>query len=242
MGRGTSGMKATQGRVELPDHVGERSLQRHPPSDQDVIVAGAECFGRRQPHHLAQAPPHAVAFHGIADLARHGEADPAGALVAARTRLHDKCGGRGTRAGGGSPKIRPAFQPFHQIRFGSPLTSPARRQSDRATLTRGRFTRWNFRRLASCALARGAPPKPCGRPWSPCGRGSRGGVCAPICSAGRSVSRNLSPLRALALKSAELARLIRKPSRRVKPPRRCPVSAAGPRVARSSCHARPPIE
>src|SRR5262249_6202469 len=36
------------------------------------------------------------------------------------------------------------------------------------------------------------PPRPCVRPWWPCGRGNRGGACAPACSVGRSASRGFS--------------------------------------------------
>ena len=56
---------------------GNGSLQRRPAPDQHVIVAGAKPPERgRKPHHFPQAAPHPVALHGIADLARHGKADP----------------------------------------------------------------------------------------------------------------------------------------------------------------------
>ncbi len=67
-------MNSAQCGIELPDHVGERHFEGRAPPDQHVIVPGAKRGGK--PYHFAQAPPHAVALHGIADLARHGESDP----------------------------------------------------------------------------------------------------------------------------------------------------------------------
>ena len=129
-------MHPAQRRSELPDEVVKRRLQRGAPSDQHVIVAGVERLGRGETDHLAQAPPHAVAFHGIADLARYGKADPARASVAARTRLQDESAGGRPRAGGGSPKIRPASQPFHSnrfaIRFGLAIGCGNHTPADRA--------------------------------------------------------------------------------------------------------------
>ena len=89
-------------------------------------MAGAKrCCGRK-PNHFAQAPPHAVALHRIADLTRHGEADPdrsafpvAGlAAFGALPRLQDEGCGRRPCAFRGRPKVRPAFQPFHGCDFG----------------------------------------------------------------------------------------------------------------------------
>ena len=49
--------------------------------------------------------------------------------------------------------------------------------------------------------------RPCGRPWSPCGRGSRDGACAPACSVDRSASRCDSPLVARRRKSHKGTRI-----------------------------------
>ena len=49
---------------------------------------------------------------------------------------------------------------------------------------------------AACGRAPAAPRRPCGHPWSPCARETHAGAGAPICSAGRFVSRDLSPLHA----------------------------------------------
>ena len=63
-------------------------------------------------------------------------------------------------------EIRALLQPLHARRLPAPV-----------------------RRSAACARAPAAWRAPCGRPWSPCGRGSRAGACAPVCSVDRSVSR-----------------------------------------------------
>ena len=60
----------------FPHHLAERAASGLP-ADQHIVVAGRDrsAGGRRQPNDLPQAPPHAVAFHRIADLPRHREAD-----------------------------------------------------------------------------------------------------------------------------------------------------------------------
>jgi len=109
----TGAMNAMERGIEFPDQVAERNLQRRPSSNQYIIVAGtkrrAKLAARREADDLAQTAPDPVSFHGIADLARHGEADPAGAFIAARPRLQDKAARRRPRAFGGSLKVSPAF-------------------------------------------------------------------------------------------------------------------------------------
>jgi hypothetical protein len=106
-------MNTMQRGIEFPDQVAKWRLQRRPPPNQHIIVAGtkrrAELAARREADDLAQTAPDPVSFHGIADLARHGEADPAGAFIAARPRLQDKAARRRPRAFGGSLKVSPAF-------------------------------------------------------------------------------------------------------------------------------------
>jgi|GEM_PF-3539870 len=119
-------MNSAQRRIELPDHIAERDGERRSAANQHVIMAGAKRGRRRKPNHFPQAPPHAVALHGIADLTRHGEADPdrsallvAGlAVFGALPRLQDEGCGRRPGAFRGRPKVRPAFQPFHGCDFG----------------------------------------------------------------------------------------------------------------------------
>jgi hypothetical protein len=102
-------------------------LQRRPSADQHVIVAGAKRRGRGQPYDFPQPPLDPVSFHGIADLFRHREADPDGSgllfgFLAGRVapaRLQHEGASRRTRTRGGSPKVRPAFQPFHAFDFGA---------------------------------------------------------------------------------------------------------------------------
>ncbi len=112
-------MNVMQRGIEFPDQVAKRHLQRRPPPNQHIIVAGTKHGLRREADGLTQATPHAVSLDGIADLARNSEADPAGGLVAARPRLQDKAARRRPRPFGGSLKVRPAFQPLHEIDFGA---------------------------------------------------------------------------------------------------------------------------
>src|SRR5271167_133877 len=107
-------MNPAQRRGEFPHQVDERGIERRPPANQHIIVAGTKRSLRRKTNHLTQAAPQPIALDGIADLARYGEADPAGALVAAGARLEDKVARRRPRAFGGSLKVRPAFQPLHR--------------------------------------------------------------------------------------------------------------------------------
>jgi hypothetical protein len=116
-------MNAAQRGGELPGHVGERSGKRRPPPDQDVIVSGAKRGRWRKPHHFAQPPPHAIAFDRVADLTRHCETDARRSGRSALMRLqYERAGGSLRSAlaafGGGlgsSSKIRPPFQPFHEV-------------------------------------------------------------------------------------------------------------------------------
>jgi hypothetical protein len=120
------GMNSAYRRIELPGHVAEIGAERSPPPDQHVIVARAERRGGRKPHHFAEPPAHAVAFHGIADLARDGKAHPDGGVCSVLVahfrgtlpRLQDK--GSGGRSGAlcGGLKVRAALQPFHGDDFG----------------------------------------------------------------------------------------------------------------------------
>jgi hypothetical protein len=106
---------------EFPHHVGERDRKRDATADQHVIVAGAQSAGsggRRHPHDLAQSTAHAVAFRGVADLARHGEADTGGALIATRASLQHEAPPRGPRTAGGGAKIAPAFEPLDDHETG----------------------------------------------------------------------------------------------------------------------------
>ncbi len=114
-------MNSAYRRIELPGHVGEIGKERGAAADQHVIMAGTERRGRRKPHHFAQPPAHPVALHGIADLARHGEADPdwavfwaafwaaLPAILSATPRLQDEGAGGRSCAFRGSLKVRAAL-------------------------------------------------------------------------------------------------------------------------------------
>jgi hypothetical protein len=110
---GFAGMHADERLGEFPDHVPERQLQRRPAPNQDIIVAAAQVSGAGEPHQFAQPPPDAVAFHGIADLPRHCEADTHAVFVDAPLRLQYERIAGGPHSGSGSAKIRSALQPIH---------------------------------------------------------------------------------------------------------------------------------
>ena len=114
-------MNSPQRRIEFPHHIAKWQFERRPAPDQHVIVTGAKRRIGHELHDFPQAAPHAVALHGIADLARHGEPDPdrasllSGFVTAARLQ-HEGPAGRFRALGsslGGSPKVRPAFQALH---------------------------------------------------------------------------------------------------------------------------------
>jgi len=61
-------MDALKRRSEILHHFAEARFERRRPTYQHVIVASTERCCRRGADQFAQAPPHAVAFHGITDL------------------------------------------------------------------------------------------------------------------------------------------------------------------------------
>jgi hypothetical protein len=213
-------MHAAKCAVEFLDHVAERRFERRAASNQDVIVPGAKCRGRREPDELAQAASHPIAFDGIADLLGDGEANPGRPGRHPRPRLQHEGVGVRSRALPGSlgdgPKVTPAFQSLHITDFEITklrVTDSKRELQSKcynrcATQKPGRsqrgVTRVAFRHLASCAPVRDARLKPCGRPCSPCGCENRGAACAPVCSADKSVSRGCSPLRGLPRRCAAI--------------------------------------
>jgi hypothetical protein len=83
-------MNAAQRRIELACDLGERCLKGGPPPNQYVIVAAAEPTAGRKPHDLAQAPPHPVAHHRVANLLRHRETDAHRPILSALARLQEE--------------------------------------------------------------------------------------------------------------------------------------------------------
>jgi hypothetical protein len=168
-------MNPSKRRIEVPHHLAERCFERRPPANQHIIVAGMQICRRREPYEFPQAPPHAVTHHGIAHLPRHREAHSDATCVSALPCLHDEGTAGRPHRGGRSAKVRPALQPLHDTaKLGETM------------LGRGKAP---VTHSAACVHGRAAPPEPCDRPWLPYEHESRGGVYAPICSAGRFVSR-----------------------------------------------------
>jgi hypothetical protein len=107
------GMNSIERHIEFPHHLTEWRFESGSPPDQHIIVTATKAAGDRKPHNLAQAAPHAIALHGIADLPRHREADTNRTVVGALTGLQNECPAGGPGAGCGRPKVRPAFQSLH---------------------------------------------------------------------------------------------------------------------------------
>ncbi len=109
-------MNPPRGRGQILHHLTERAVKCGTAPYQYVIMAGLQRARAGQSHHFAQAAPHPVALHGIADLPRYGEADAHRVIVGAATRLQHERGRRRPHRAGGCPKIDPALQPLHGTR------------------------------------------------------------------------------------------------------------------------------
>jgi hypothetical protein len=116
-------MDAAKRAAEFLHHVIKRALERVASSDQHVVVTGGQCRWRSKADELAQAAPHPVALHGVADLFADRETNPRRTGLGPRPCLQDKGAGMSSRTGPGSlgngPKVTPAFQPLHCSDFGS---------------------------------------------------------------------------------------------------------------------------
>jgi hypothetical protein len=112
------GVDSLERRGKVVHHGVELGPQRRRPPHQHVIVAGAKRFGGGNANQFAQAPPHAVAFHGIADLLGDRESHTWWSSLGAPARLQDEGACRRACAScgilGGGPKVTPAFQPLHK--------------------------------------------------------------------------------------------------------------------------------
>jgi hypothetical protein len=115
-------MDAAKRAAEFLRHGVKGEFERGAPSNQHIIMTGAQSRPRSQPDQLAQAAPHPVALDGVADLFAHGKANPRRTDVFPRACLQDETAGMGSRAAPGSlgngPKVTPAFQPLHCSDFG----------------------------------------------------------------------------------------------------------------------------
>jgi hypothetical protein len=100
----------------------EGEFERRAPSNQHVIMTRAQRRRRGQPDKLAQAAPHPVALHRVADLFTHSKANPRRTDLFPRACLQDEAAGVRPRAAprslGNGPKVTPAFQPLHCSDFG----------------------------------------------------------------------------------------------------------------------------
>jgi hypothetical protein len=93
----------------------KRRSERRPARDQHIIMAAAKRPFRHKAHDLAQAPAHPVALDRVPHLPRHRKADARRACAIPPAHLEDESAPRHPDASGCSPKVRPAFQPLHEM-------------------------------------------------------------------------------------------------------------------------------
>lgn len=145
-------------RGKVVHHGVELGPQRRWPPHQHVIVAGAKRFGGSNANQFAQAPPHAVAFHGIADLLGDRESHTGWSGLGAPARLQDEGACRRACAScgilGGGPKVTPAFQPLHKTDIRTVLNR--NRDSGSSSGAFGSSTQF----LTATRPARGQNPAP----------------------------------------------------------------------------------
>jgi hypothetical protein len=106
-------MDAANRAAEFLHHGVKRDLERGAPPNQHVVVTGGQDRWRSKPDELAQAAPHPVALHGVADLFADGETNPRRTGLPPFACLQGKGARMSARAGPGSlgngPKVTPAF-------------------------------------------------------------------------------------------------------------------------------------
>ena len=101
----------TQRLPKIGFELGERSLDPARSTDEDKIGPGDSGFGQNDPGELAEASPHPVADHGVADLLRDGEAESHGGIaVAARADEEDEAGRRRAKPAVRGQEVRAAGQ------------------------------------------------------------------------------------------------------------------------------------
>jgi hypothetical protein len=122
---GVAGVNAHKGLIEFLHHLVERSRQRRPPADQHIVVAGAQMRspgGGRKPDDFAQPAADAVSLYRVANLPRHGKADPDGLISRALPCLKHKSAAGSAHAAGRGAKIAAAFQPLDDGKLAILLT------------------------------------------------------------------------------------------------------------------------
>jgi hypothetical protein len=108
--------------AEFLDHGVKGEFEGRAPSNQHIIMTGAQRGGRSQPDQFAQAAPHPVALDRVADLFAYCKANTRRTGLFPRAGLQDEAAGMRSRVAPGSlgngPKVTPAFQPLHCSDFG----------------------------------------------------------------------------------------------------------------------------
>jgi hypothetical protein len=213
-------MNSAYRRIELPAQLGEIGRERGAPPDQHIIVAGAKRRSGGEPHHFAEPPAHAVAHDRIADLARHGEANPdgSGVVLGALAGLQEEAAGRRSCAFRGSLEIRAALQPFHWLGLALAAILGSTTAGSTSKSACGTRTRAPTKSLSTQLLAPLRTPQ---RQNPAAALGRHAGAKA-VAALAHQFARLIGPFHrkisaggSMRRQAPRLARLIRKPSRLV---------------------------
>jgi hypothetical protein len=155
------------------DQLGEAPLYRARTGDQNIIIAFNRSRRSCEPYRLFQPPPRPIAYDSAAKALGCGEAEARNMVIAilirnTAARLQDQ------------RRRNEACSSLHMQELGAGLKT-----SD----GRHRLPACRLKPTGACVLWLSAAPAPCVRPWSPCGRGSRGASCGRAAMVGRCVSR-----------------------------------------------------
>src|SRR5436309_11786339 len=80
-------MHAAERAGEVLDQSIEWQLESRAPADQHIVKSLSHSGRWRQPHHLTEPPPHAIALGRIADLLGNGKSHPHRSILAPIQRL-----------------------------------------------------------------------------------------------------------------------------------------------------------
>lgn len=143
----------------------ERLGERFAPADQHVVMLGME-GGFASRSGCAKPALDAAAFRGVAGFFRDGKPEPRIRGNSLHRLQGERTPGRATSSRG--PEELP---PFGQSAHGGCNSCCGRHAASR------------LRPTAACGRVPGACSISCGRSWSPCESGIRGGAYAPVCPA-----------------------------------------------------------
>jgi hypothetical protein len=117
-------MHAPQRPVELFYHSAKWQPKCRPPSDQHIIMSRPHSSRSAPSHNLPQAAANAIALDGVADLLRHGKANPHRTTIPPFTGLQYERRRRRLGAACGCQEIRAMPQSLHGV---TRVTAPSLR-------------------------------------------------------------------------------------------------------------------